>query len=108
MRIGQRFFAVAGIAAAGLLTLAAVAYAVTTGTGERPMTGVVVAGSHIALDVPAQPGASGTLQVADVRVPGPSWIVVHLDDNGKPGMRIGLQHVSAGETVSVKVPLKGE
>jgi hypothetical protein len=41
-----------------------------------------------------------------VLAPGDAWIVVHADDNGKPGMRIGLAHISKGESTDVKVELE--
>jgi len=103
-----RALGILGIAVAVLLTFAAVAYAATDGAMKKPMIGVVVAPANISLDVPDQPGAAGSLRVAEVRVPGPSWVVVHLDDNGKPGMRIGLQHVAAGTNANVRVALEGD
>lgn len=46
------------------------------------------------------------LVVDEVVVPGDAWIVVHADDNGKPGMRVGLQHIDKGESTDVKVKLE--
>jgi hypothetical protein len=66
-----------------------------------------VAGEKFAqLDVADQLGAK-TLTVKRALVPTDAWVVVHLDDNGMPGKRVGLVHISKGENVDVKVPLKG-
>ncbi|TLM99346.1 MAG: hypothetical protein FDZ75_00280 [Actinobacteria bacterium] len=46
------------------------------------------------------------LVVDRVLAPGDAWIVVHADNNGKPGMRVGLKHVKRGESTNVRVPLK--
>lgn len=53
---------------------------------------------------PAQQGTAELL-VGRVLSPGDAWVVVHLDDNGKPGMRVGLQHVKKGETKNVRVKM---
>ncbi len=53
-----------------------------------------------------QPGGS-ELVVDTVVAPGDAWIVVHADDNGKPGERVGLAHVKRGESSDVKVTLSG-
>lgn len=37
--------------------------------------------------------------------PEPAWIVVHLDNNGAPGARVGLLHIPAGTTASAIVQL---
>lgn len=92
----NRAIAALGIVVALLVTGAAVAFALTSGSAPRRMVGVVVSPSNAGLTVADQPGASRTLHVAALKVPGPSWVVVHLDENGKPGMRIGLAHVDAG------------
>jgi len=105
MRIIKRVAVVLLIAAAAALVLAAASVAVAAGGGERVMTGVVVSESNVSLDVAAQPGVARSLVVASVIVPGPSWIVVHLDDNGAPGMRIGLEHISGGSLADVTVAL---
>ncbi len=45
------------------------------------------------------------LVVSRVLSPGDAWVVVHLDDNGKPGMRVGLEPIRKGESRDVKVKL---
>lgn len=59
-----------------------------------------------AIEVADQPGAAKTLAVAKAVAPTDAWIVVHLDDKGAPGQRVGLLHIPAGENVDVSVPLE--
>jgi len=66
-----------------------------------------VAGEKFAqLEVGDQLGVD-TLVVERVLAPMDAWIVVHLDDNGMPGDRVGITHISKGESLDVGVPLKG-
>lgn len=58
------------------------------------------------IDVVDQIGVD-TLVVKRVKAPSDAWIVVHLDDNGKPGERVGIEHISKGESRDVEVELKG-
>jgi hypothetical protein len=53
-----------------------------------------------------QPGAT-VLLVDRVISPEGAWVVVHLDDNGKPGERVGLAPVPEGESSAVEVSLEG-
>lgn len=67
--------------------------------------GVPAKQGEAAIEVADQPGATGTLTVAKAVAPTDAWIVVHLDNDGAPGDRVGLQHISAGENVAVAVEL---
>jgi len=58
-----------------------------------------------AIEVTDQPGASGSIVVDSAAAPGPAWIVVHLNDNGVPGKRVGYAPIAAGENRSVTVSL---
>jgi len=58
-----------------------------------------------AIEVADQPGAKGELLVARAVAPAGAWIVVHLDDDGAPGARVGLLHIPAGENTNVAVAL---
>jgi hypothetical protein len=95
--------------AAGLL-LVAVAASACSSSGEQKdsamkVWGYVVAAKNAKLELAeTQPGADGIV-VKRVLAPGDAWIVIHADDNGKPGERVGLAHVKRGETADVKVPL---
>jgi hypothetical protein len=69
--------------------------------------GYVVAEKNAVLELAeSQPGVT-ELTVDRVLAPGGAWVVVHADDNGKPGERVGLAHVDKGESNDVKVSLKG-
>ena len=67
--------------------------------------GVKTGEGTASLEASAQPGASGQLVISSVTAPSDGWIVVHLDDDGMPGMRVGLAHVRSGNTSDVVVPL---
>lgn len=88
------------------LALAAVALVGCSEPAEKKMVGIVTTAEASALQVDDQPGAGAELEVARVLAPDPSWVVVHLDDNGKPGERVGLLHVDKGESTGIAVELK--
>jgi len=67
--------------------------------------GVKAEDGEASIDVADQPGAAGTLAVARAVAPTDAWIVVHLDDDGAPGARVGLLHIPAGETADASVKL---
>lgn len=67
--------------------------------------GVPAEAGKAAIEVADQPGATGTLTVAKAVAPTDAWIVVHLDADGAPGGRVGLQHIPAGENTDVAVEL---
>jgi hypothetical protein len=58
-----------------------------------------------AIVVSAQPGARQTLTIDRALAPTGAWVVVHADDGGAPGARVGLLQVPAGETVGAIVQL---
>jgi hypothetical protein len=94
----------------GLLLVAAVASACSS-TGKEDASsmkvwGYVASEKSAKLTVNESQLGGGELVVDRVLAPGDAWIVVHADDNGKPGMRVGLAHVKRGESTSVRVPLK--
>ncbi len=72
---------------------------------EYMMVGVVVAEDNVTLEVEDQIGAKDTIVVSSVLAPDDSWIVVHLDDDGMPGERIGLLQVEKGESRDLVVQL---
>ncbi len=102
MRVTKKVLALLVVAA---LAITVLALAGCAPAGEKKMTGIVTTAEQAALVVRDQPGASATLAVERVLSPDPAWIVVHLDENGKPGMRVGLLHVDAGESTDLKVEL---
>jgi hypothetical protein len=102
----KRFIRIGGTVLGVLLTLAMTAYTFANVPKDpTKMLGVVVTGEAAKLVVTDQPGASGSIVIDSLTVPGPSWIVVHLDEGGKPGPRIGLQAVPAGTSTHVTVPI---
>lgn len=77
------------------------------GEGEGSMmVGVIVAEGNVALEVGDQLGATDAIVVERVLAPSDSWIVVHLDDDGMPGPRVGLLRVEKGESSDVSVALE--
>jgi hypothetical protein len=94
---------------AALIAVAAVALTAWTFAEARAndymMVGVVVAAENVALEVEDQVGAENEIAVSRVLAPDDSWIVVHLDDDGMPGKRVGLLRVAEGESFDLTVPL---
>jgi hypothetical protein len=101
----NKFLKIAGIIIAVIATAGVSAYAYAASRGEAKMLGVVVAAKNAALEVKDQPGVTSTLVVDRVLAPGASWVVVHLDMDGKPGERVGILHVDGGESSNLTVPL---
>ena len=101
----KRFLNIVGIVLGVVLSLGMTVYAFANAGGAGKMIGVVATPKVASVEVMDQPGATGSLMVKSVKVPGPSWIAVHLDDNGMPGKRIGLQAVPAGESSDVAVKI---
>lgn len=67
--------------------------------------GVPVEMMDASLQVVPQSINNATIQVARVVTPADAWVVVHLDNNGMPGKRVGLARVRAGESRLVAVQL---
>lgn len=101
----KRFLNIVGIVLGVSLTLGMTVYAFANAGSAGKMVGVVANEKTAVLKVMDQPGATGSVTVESVKVPGPSWIAVHLDDNGMPGKRIGLQAIPAGESRDVHVAI---
>lgn len=95
--------------ALGSLALAGCAGQAKVEEGEEmklPQVWGYVTGEKFAqLEVADQVGVD-TLRVDRVVTPADAWVVVHLDDNGMPGERVGLKRISKGENLDVEVPLK--
>ncbi|HET6352434.1 MAG TPA: hypothetical protein VFG89_09970 [Coriobacteriia bacterium] len=68
--------------------------------------GYVASADKAQLDISEAQLDAQELVVKRVQVPDDAWVVVHIDDGGKPGMRVGLKHVDRGESTNVKVKLK--
>lgn len=103
-----RILAVAAIGIGALALAGCVSNPAQAERSSNPKVwGYVAAADRAKLEVSDTQLDAKTLTVDRVLAPQDAWIVVHLDDNGKPGARVGLQHVSRGESADVKVKLKG-
>jgi len=99
--------AAAAIAALTLGALALTGCTTTAGMSTDPkIWGYVAAEKNAQLEIPEDQNGVDELVVDRVLAPGDAWIVVHADDNGAPGMRVGLAHVDKGESSNVKVKLE--
>lgn len=67
--------------------------------------GVKAEAGEAAIEVSDQTGATTTLTIDRAVAPTDAWIVVHLDDDGMPGERVGLFQIPAGETLGSIVEL---
>jgi hypothetical protein len=89
-----------------LLGVTALAFADAPPKGSMGVWGYVTGAKFAKLEVSDQLGAE-TLVVKRVLAPSDAWVVVHADDNGMPGERVGFKHISKGESLDVEVPLTG-
>ena len=101
----KRFLNIVGVVIGVLFTLSMTVYAFANASSAGKMVGVVTTAKNASVEVMDQPGAKGSIVVGKVNVPGPSWIAVHLDDNGMPGKRIGLEAIPAGSRSDVTVKI---
>jgi hypothetical protein len=69
--------------------------------------GYVANPRQASLDVAKRQTGSRELIVRRVAAPEDAWVVVHLDDEGMPGERVGLRHISWGVSEDVSVELDG-
>ena len=94
--------------AGSLAVLAGCSSTSTSESGEPSMKvwGYVSSADNAQLELAGNQQGADELVVDRVLSPGDAWIVVHADDSGKPGMRVGLQHVPKGESTNVKVALE--
>ena len=67
--------------------------------------GVPVMMGEAEITVDDQTLADSEIMVRSVTAPGDAWIVVHLDDDGMPGMRVGLAAVPEGESRDIRVDI---
>lgn len=92
---------------AGTVALAGCTSPSDAETSDDPdVWGYVASADSAQLEIEADQLGTDELVVDRVLAPGDAWIVVHLDDNGKPGARVGLTHVDKGESADVKVELE--
>lgn len=101
-----------GIALA-VLALALIALGGCTDAGDggesdmmEGVWGYVASESEAQLEVDGSASAD-ELVVDRVVAPDDAWLVVHLNDDGKPGERVGVQSIPEGESTNVTVELEG-
>jgi hypothetical protein len=103
----NRTFARAALTALMIAALA-LAGCGTAAEAEHPTDGVwgyVTSADSAQLEIATTQPGGDEIVVDRVLAPDAAWLVVHLNDDGKPGMRVGLAHVDAGETRDVRVVL---
>lgn len=77
-----------------------------TGAAPAPAPAPAAAGAPSgALTAKDQPLVNGSLSVASITAGQDGWIVIHLDDQGKPGKVLGQTMVKAGTSKDVVVKL---
>lgn len=104
----RRIIAVAiTVLAVALLALGGCAATPAAESGDMGVWGYVVAAKNAQLEVAPQQQGRTSLVVERVLAPEDAWVVVHLEVDGKPGMRVGLVHVNKGESTIISVPLEG-
>lgn len=69
--------------------------------------GYVAAPERAQLEVAEEQPSSAFILVDRVLAPEDGWLVVHREVDGKPGDRVGLEHVSRGVSTDVEVELEG-
>lgn len=106
----NRILAPATLAAliAGALTLGGCAPAAEADHPTDGVWGYVTSADSAALELATDQAGATELIVDRVLAPGDAWVVVHLDDDGAPGMRVGLASVAKGETIDLRIELEGD
>ncbi|MDO8987551.1 MAG: hypothetical protein Q7V14_04940 [Coriobacteriia bacterium] len=105
----KKVLRIGGIVLAVLLLAGATVYAFANAPekGSMGVWGYIASPKSASLDVSEEQIGASELAVRRVVAPEDAWIVVHLDDNGMPGERIGFEHLSKGVNNDVSVALKG-
>lgn len=95
------------VGALALTGMTAYAFANAPEKGTMGVWGYVAGARYAKLELSEEQLGGNKLVLDRVVAPQDAWVVVHLDDNGMPGERVGLTHVSAGANRDVEVALKG-
>jgi len=103
----QRIVRVAAGLALGLgaLALSACSNSAQAEETSSKVWGYVASAKNAQLELDENQQGVDELVVRRVVAPSDAWIVVHADEDGKPGMRVGLAHIKKGESTDVKVKL---
>lgn len=105
MRIARNIFLIA-LAVALAVSSTVYAFANAPEKGSMGVWGYVANAKDASIEIEDQLGVD-TLVVDKVVAPGPAWVVVHTDDDGMPGERVGLARIDEGESTNVEVRLSG-
>jgi len=99
--------AAVALALTGALTLGGCADSSGAQDDHATIWGYVASAESAQLEVSEDQVGATELVVTRVLTPENAWVVVHADDNGAPGERVGLAHIDEGESQDVRVPLEG-
>lgn len=86
--------------------MTAYAFANAPERGTMGVWGYVVSENNASLEVDEEQRGATTLVVDRAEAPEDAWVVVHLNDDGMPGERVGLTHIDAGVNRDVRVELE--
>lgn len=106
----KKTLSVTGIALAALLLAASTVYAFANAPegGSMGVWGYIANSRQASLDIAERQTGTRKLIVRRVAAPQDAWVVVHLNDKGMPGERVGLQHIGGGVSEGVSIDLDGE
>ncbi|MDP2234715.1 MAG: hypothetical protein Q8K89_13840 [Actinomycetota bacterium] len=105
----KKVLRIGGVVLAALLLAGSTVYAFANAPekGSMGVWGYIASPKNAALDVSEEQIDTDELTISRVTAPEDAWIVVHLDDNGMPGERIGFEHLNKGINNDVRVKLEG-
>lgn len=89
-----------------LVSITALALVAGCAAETPDVWGYVTTADSAQLELAEEQTGNTSLAVDRVVAPENSWIVVHLDDNGAPGDRVGLLAIEEGESADLVVPLE--
>lgn len=94
---------IAAIGVIGVLSVALFGWGVVAGAEE--VMGIVTRSGDAEIVVSDQPEANGLVVIDKVVAPGDAFVVIHQNDGGMPGKRLGYAAIEAGITRAVKIEL---
>lgn len=105
-RVRAVVLSVLAVAILGSMTV--YAFANAPEKGSMGVWGYVVNESNATLELKEKQPEATTLVVDKAQAPEDAWIVVHMNDDGMPGERVGLAAIEAGVSRNVRVELDEE
>ncbi len=97
------------IAAVGITaTLSLALFAWGTVAGAEEVMGIVADSGDAQIIVSDQPDAKGSVTIDKVVAPDDAFVVIHQNDGGMPGERLGYAEIEAGTTRDVSVKLDAD